>query len=412
MLSHVVVLPGAHHHAASKDRSACIRQGCHGGNILPCHPIAPTSAFRPQPNQLAVSEPPLKNDQNTSTEDVRIPSDVTFQECTAAAELASPFKHYSVDRSPADRKLAIINLFAVLIPPIGLCAAILLLWGVAFNGWYLLLMGGMALVSATGVTVGFHRLFTHRSFVAPAPLRYLLAAAGSMAVQGPVIRWCAEHRKHHQHSDTEEDPHSPHMSNAGSWGEGVWSTCRGAWHAHVGWLFTGHGKGLGKYATDLKADPVLVLADRQFIFWVVTGIVLPAVIAGIVSLSWWGLLLGFLWGGLVRIMLVHHITWSVNSVCHLWGTRPFDSHDESRNNAVVALLSMGEGWHNNHHAFPASARHGLRWWEFDFSYVIIRCLAAVGLASHVRVPDQERINSRRSGVHGHSASTDDEIDKT
>ncbi|MEM0914911.1 MAG: fatty acid desaturase, partial [Planctomycetota bacterium] len=223
----------------------------------------------------------------------------------------------------------------------------------------------MSTLTSFGIAVGFHRLCTHRSFATPAWLRYAFAAAGSMAVQGPVIHWCAEHRKHHQHSDTEHDPHSPHMSRDGSWGEGTWATLRGAYHAHIGWLFAGHSKGLGKYAADLRADRALVLADKHFVMWVLIGLFLPGVLAGLITMSWWGVLLGFLWGGLVRVLLVHHVTWSVNSVCHLWGTKPFDSHDESRNNALVAFLSFGDGWHNNHHAFPASARHGLRWWEVD-----------------------------------------------
>jgi len=138
-----------------------------------------------------------------------------------------------------------------------------------------------------------------------------------------------------------------------------------------------------------------VLADRQFAFWVIFGLVFPALLAGLVSMSWWGALLGFLWGGLVRVLMVHHITWSVNSVCHLWGTQPFKSHDESRNNPVVALLAMGEGWHNDHHAFPTSARHGLRWWEVDLSYGLIRALAMVGLARNIRIPSRERVQRRQ-----------------
>ncbi len=311
----------------------------------------------------------------------------------------------SCDRSPADRKLAIINLFAVLVPPLGLVSAIVLLWGVAFNGWYLLLLGAMTLITGAGITVGYHRLCTHKSFSTSGVLRYLFAAAGSMAAQGPVIRWCAEHRRHHQCSDTQDDPHSPHMSRDGSWGEGLWATLRGAFHAHVGWLFAGHGKGLGKYANDLKADRALVLADRQFVPWVIAGLVFPAALAGLISASWWGALLGFLWGGLVRVFVVHHITWSVNSVCHLWGSQPYDSSDESRNNVVVAFLAMGEGWHNNHHAFPASARHGLRWWEFDLSYLFIRTLALVGLVRNVRVPSPDRVRGLRKGAGKGSAPT-------
>ena len=281
-----------------------------------------------------------------------LPSQADFSDvATASVPGHLPWKM----RSPGDRKLALINLFAVVVPPLGLALAIFLLWGTAFNLWYLLLLAGMVMFSAPGVTVGYHRLCTHRSFTTSAKLRYLFAVAGSMAVQGPVIRWCAEHRKHHQHSDTEQDPHSPHMSRNGSWGQGLRATMRGAYHAHMGWLFTGYTKVLGKYSADLWADPAIVRADQQFIFWVLVGLIFPAIVAGLISRSLSGVLLGFLWGGLVRVLLVHHITWSVNSVCHLWGSQPFGSQDQSRNNFVVALLAMGEGWHNNHHAFPASA---------------------------------------------------------
>jgi len=301
----------------------------------------------------------------------------------------------SARRSPADRKLAIINLGAVILPFIGLGAAVWLAWGGWFDWTYLAISTGMGVITAMGITVGFHRLCTHASFKTPAPIRYLFAAAGSMAVQGPVIGWCAEHRKHHQHSDSEGDPHSPHMGPNGSWGEGLWATLRGAFHSHVGWLFSGRTRGLGKYTRDLRRDRALVLADRQFHLWVLAGLVIPAVLGGLITMSWMGVLLGFLWGGLVRILVVHHITWSVNSICHIWGSRPFESHDESRNNPIVGLLAMGEGWHNNHHAFPASARHGLRWWEFDASYLLIRAMALIGLAKDVRVPDRSRIESKR-----------------
>jgi len=164
----------------------------------------------------------------------------------AAEESSAGPRCSSVARSPGDRKLAIINLLAVLLPVLGLAGAIVLLWGVAFNGWYLLLFGGMSIISAAGITVGYHRLCTHKSFTTPAVLRYLFAAAGSMAVQGPVIRWCAEHRNHHQHSDSEHDPHSPHMSRHGSWGEGFVATLRGAFHAHMGWLLAGRSRGLAR----------------------------------------------------------------------------------------------------------------------------------------------------------------------
>lgn len=297
--------------------------------------------------------------------------------------------------TPADTKRRLINLFAVLLPPGGLLIAILLLWGTAMDVTSLALLLGMSAFTALGVTVGFHRLCTHRAFRAPAPVRFIFAAAGSMAVQGPVITWCAEHRRHHLHSDSEGDPHSPHMSEHGSWGDGFWAMMRGAYHAHIGWLLGPRSRGLGRYSKDLQRDPVLVAVDRQFPIWVLIGLFIPTVIGGLVSMSLYGALLGFLWGGLVRVLVVHHVTWSVNSICHLWGTRPFDSGDESRNNAIVGILALGEGWHNNHHAFPASARHGLRWWELDASWWVIKALAAVGLAKDIRLPAQGRIRQRR-----------------
>ncbi len=298
--------------------------------------------------------------------------------------------------SRADRRLRIINLGAVLIPLAGLTIAMVLLWGVAFSWVYLMLMGAFSLISGFGITVGYHRLCTHKSFSTPAWLRYAFAAAGSMAVQGPVIEWCGAHRRHHQHSDTEGDPHSPHMGPDGSWGEGFFATLRGAYHAHVGWLFAGHQRGLGRYTKDLREDRAIVAANRQFLAWVLAGLVLPAVLGGVLTLSWTGVLLGFIWGGLVRVLVIHHITWSVNSICHLWGMRPFRSSDESRNNPIVGILALGEGWHNNHHAFPTSARHGLRWWELDLSYLLIRVLALFRLATNIRRPDAERMRAKRA----------------
>jgi len=326
-----------------------------------------------------------------------------MQDTLAAASpsnsAVSDVENHSPERTPGDRRLALINLGAVVIPFLGLIAAIVLLWGVAFDWVQLVILWIMSTITAFGVTVGYHRLCTHKSFTTPPLVRYLFAAAGSMAVQGPVIKWCAEHRRHHQHSDTERDPHSPHMSPDGSWGEGFLALLRGAYHAHVGWLFTGRCKGLGKYSVDLRNDPILVRADREFPLWVIAGLVIPSVLGGIFTLTWTGALLGFLWGGLVRILLVHHITWSVNSVCHLWGTQPFKCRDHSRNNLLVGILAMGEGWHNNHHAFPTSARHGLYWWELDLSYLLIRAMQFVGLARDVRCPDPQRIEQRRRATN-------------
>lgn len=313
------------------------------------------------------------------------------------AELRAP-KLDAATPVPLQTRLA--NLAAVLIPFAGVLLAIWLLWGTAFNATHLAILIGMFLITALGITVGFHRLCTHKAFHAPGWVRYLLAAAGSMAAQGPVIEWCAEHRRHHQMSDTPGDPHSPHASKDGGWGEGIMATLRGAAHAHLGWLFARSRADLSRFSKDLEQDRALVLANNHFLWLVLAGLVLPAAVAGLITLSWSGVLLGLLWGGLVRMFLVHHVTWSVNSVCHLWGSRPFSTGDQSRNNAIVGFLALGEGWHNNHHAFPTSARHGLRWWEIDVSYGCIRLLELVGLARQVRVPAPERVAEKRRKPRG------------
>ncbi len=274
-----------------------------------------------------------------------------------------------------------ITLLGVLIPFLGLVAAIGSLWGRGIQWTELSLLIGMYVATGLGITVGFHRLFVHRSFETVRPVKFALAVLGSMSVQGPLLRWAAYHRRHHKHSDEPEDPHSPHR-----FGEGLWGVIAGAWHAHLGWMFAAAPPNLGRYVRDLYADKLLRLVSRLFGLWVILGLLIPTAIGGLLSGTWTGALLGFLWGGLARIFLVHHVTWSINSVCHIWGRRPFKVRDESRNNFLCGFLAMGEGWHNNHHAFPTSARHGLRWWEFDFSFLVIRLLELLGLAWRVRVP--------------------------
>jgi len=283
-------------------------------------------------------------------------------------------------------KLKAVNLTAVLVPFIGVLVAIVLLWGTAFNWIYLAIFGFMYLSTSIGITVGYHRLFTHRSFKTPKPVVAILAALGSMAVEGPVLQWVADHRRHHQHSDEDGDPHSPHLHDGG-----IWEATRGMWHSHVGWMLRPNVRGSMRYIGDLRKDKLVRSMSKQFPMWVLIGLLIPAVLGGVLTLSWMGVLLGFIWGGLVRIFLVHHMTWSINSVCHIWGTQPFDTHDHSKNNAIMGVVALGEGWHNNHHAFQSSARHGLRWWEFDLSYMVIWCMSKVGLAYDVRVPSKERI---------------------
>ena len=287
----------------------------------------------------------------------------------------------------ADR---VTNLIVILVPFAALIGAVVYAWGWGIGWLELALFFGMYLVTGLGVTVGYHRYFTHKSFECGPITKTVLGIAGSMSVEGSIFRWVAFHRAHHQHSDHEQDPHSPHGH-----GSGVWGVIKGAYNAHVGWMLKTSDKGLERYVTDLKQDRLTRTISDLFPLWMVLSLIIPAVIGGLVSMSWGGALLGFVWGGLIRVLFVHHATWSVNSVCHLWGTRAFKSHDESRNNAIVGVLALGEGWHNNHHAFPTSARHGLKWWQFDASWIVIQAMHKLGLAWKIRVPPAERLESKR-----------------
>jgi stearoyl-CoA desaturase (delta-9 desaturase) len=294
---------------------------------------------------------------------------------------------------PPSSGARVVTLVGVILPPLGLFAAAWLLWGGGFNLSMLLLFVGMYALSAVGVTVGFHRLFAHRSFEACRAVQLLLGVLGSLAMQGPLFRWVALHRRHHQHSDRQEDPHSPHRHGGGAAG-----ALRGLWHAHVGWLFAPDPPGLSRYVADLRRSVLLRAVNALFPVWALAGLLAPALAAGLLLRRWEGVLLGFLWGGLVRVFFVHHVTWSVNSVCHLWGSRPYRSGDQSRDNALLGVLALGEGWHNTHHAFPTSARHGLRWWQPDASYGVIRGLALLGLAWDVKLPTrQAQLRGRRGG---------------
>jgi stearoyl-CoA desaturase (delta-9 desaturase) len=274
----------------------------------------------------------------------------------------------------------VANLGAVVVPFLAVLAAIALLWNDVVGTADLAIAAVMYLLTAVGITVGFHRLLTHRSFQTSKRLEYAFAVLGSMAVQGPVISWVADHRKHHAHTDEEGDPHSPHVGHAG----GVRGVLSGLWHAHSGWLMSTQGRADWKrYAPDLYEDPGMRIIGRQFVPLVIASLALPALAGYLVSGTIAGAATGLLWGGLVRIFFVHHITWSVNSVCHYFGTRRFNTEDRSTNVFWLALPSLGESWHHNHHAFPRSAVHGLRSWEIDPSAVIIGTMEKLGLAWNV-----------------------------
>ena len=283
--------------------------------------------------------------------------------------------------STVERRATVV---VVVLPFLAFLAAIGLTWGGLVTGRDLAIFAVMYALAGLGVTVGYHRLLTHRAFEASPAVRGVLAALGSMGVQGAVIRWVADHRKHHTFTDEEGDPHSPHTHG----GEGLRDALRGMWHAHTGWLFAdGDRASARRYARDLLDDPVIRFVDRWFLGWVVLGFALP--FAAGLALSGGDPVAGLtalLWGGLVRVFLLHHATWSVNSICHMYGARPFAIRDESRNNWAVALITFGEGWHHNHHAFPTSARHGLCARQFDPTYLVIRAMEALGLARNVRRP--------------------------
>jgi stearoyl-CoA desaturase (delta-9 desaturase) len=279
------------------------------------------------------------------------------------------------------------NLAAVVLPFVAVLAALVLLWNRAVGWTDLAILAAMWLVTGFGVTVGYHRLLTHRAFLTYKPIEYAFAAAGTMSVQGPVIDWVADHRKHHAHSDSEGDPHSPHVGH----GSGL----AGLWHAHVGWLFETNGMASRrKYAADLVADPGMRFLSRRFHWLVGLSLLIPFALGLLLTGTLVGGLTGLLWGGLVRIFLVHHVTWSINSVCHFHGARRFATEDHSTNVWWLSLASLGESWHHNHHAFPRSAFHGLRGWELDPSGLLIRAMRKVGLAWNVVAIAPERQDQR------------------
>jgi stearoyl-CoA desaturase (delta-9 desaturase) len=277
----------------------------------------------------------------------------------------------------------------VIVPAVVVGFAIASLWGVGVGWGHLLLLVGMTYFSMMGVVVGYHRLFAHRAFKTTGPVRVGLAIMGAMAAEGTVRRFVANHRRHHSHSDREGDPHSPHTHEAG----GFRGAVAGFWHAHIGWFTDKHRQHPAeeKYAPEFCVPSGVRAIDKTNWVWVVVGLLIPTAIAGLWYQTWLAALMGLVWGGIVRIFVVHHITWSVNSVCHLWGSRPYQSGDHARNNVIMGFIGLGEGWHNNHHAFPNSSRCGLRWWQFDGGWLLIRTLERLGLAWDVRTPHPRRL---------------------
>jgi stearoyl-CoA desaturase (delta-9 desaturase) len=290
-------------------------------------------------------------------------------------------KHATVDR--------IANLVVTIVPLGLLGVAMWQLWGGALRWPDLVVLAITYLLTGVGVTVGFHRMLTHRSFKTSAPMKALFAALGSAAIEGPVIEWVSNHRKHHQFSDQPGDPHSPHVDHGSGWSGAL----RGLYHAHVGWIYKGHALADEQhYAKDLLADPVVRFVDRTFVLWVVGGLAFPFALGYALTGSIVGGLTGLLWGGAVRIVVLHHATFSINSLCHFFGHQGYETGDQSRNLLWLALPTLGEAWHNNHHAFPTSARHGLRWWQLDPSGWLICAMERVGLVwDVVRIAPERRL---------------------
>ncbi|MBC6450284.1 acyl-CoA desaturase [Actinokineospora xionganensis] len=274
----------------------------------------------------------------------------------------------------------------ILVPFAALIAAVPLAWGWGLGWVDLILAVFFFYLSGLGVTVGYHRLFTHGSFKANRPLKITLAVMGSMAVQSPPITWVADHRRHHAFSDREGDPHSPWL-----FGTSPMALARGFWHAHMGWIFDHDVTNKERFAPDLMADKDIVAVNRLFVLFTGLTLVMPAVLGGLITWSWSGALTAFFWAGLVRIAILHHVTWSTNSICHMIGDRPFTSRDKASNFWPLAILSFGESWHNLHHADPTCARHGVQRGQIDTSARLIWIFEKLGWATDVRWPTEARL---------------------
>jgi len=305
---------------------------------------------------------------------------------TPSHDDVEPVAHESLNR--------FVTGLVTVVPVLALGLVAWQLWDVALGWNDIFVFLAMYIATGLGITVGFHRLFTHRSFKTKRPIRIALAALGSMAIEGPIIAWVADHRKHHAFSDQLGDPHSPHVEH----GHGLKGALKGLAHAHVGWLFIHTQRGRKtRYAPDLMRDPDLVWIDQSFLWWALGGVLVSFGLGFLFGgFNWKAGLTGMLWGGLVRVLVLHHVTYSINSLCHYFGRAPYQTGDESRNLAWLAPFSLGEAWHNGHHAFPTSARHGLERGQLDISAAVIGTLQRFGLAWDVIRIDPARLAAKRN----------------
>ena len=295
---------------------------------------------------------------------------------------------------PLSRGRKISMLVLTILPFVGLIAAVTLLWNEAVGWTDLVLFIGLYVICGFGITIGYHRMLTHHAFEAVAPLKAALLVAGSFALQGSALDWAIDHRTHHAYSDKEGDPHSPHHGFA----RGPLGAIKGLLHAHMGWMFRHNRTDQERYGKDILQDRLTMTVSRLFPLWAVLTFVVPFVLGGLLTLSWKGAVTGLVWGGLVRLFFTHHVTWSVNSICHFFGKRPFTTSDQSTNNWVLALPSLGESWHHNHHVFPTSAFHGLSWRQVDLSGWMIAVWEKIGLVRNVRKPTTEQIGRKLSAA--------------
>ncbi|MGK3965540.1 acyl-CoA desaturase [Sorangium sp. So ce118] len=329
-------------------------------------------------------------------------SSATVESPVASEAHAAPAKWQRVTlRSKHLRTIQRIHAAATTLVP--LAGTLLAAFVAARQGVRLLdvvLLSGMYSLTIVGITVGFHRHLSHLAFRAHPWVRALLMVAGSMAAQGPVIYWVANHRRHHQFSDQPGDPHSPFFD-----GDRQLGGLRGLWHAHTGWNFDHEMTNTAVYCKDLLRDPLVASINRRYYWWVALGLLAPALIGGAVTASWDGALSGFLWGGMVRLFLSYHATSGINSLTHYFGSRPFETREESRNNLLLVLPTFGEGWHNNHHAFPTSAFFGLKASQIDLGAWIVWTLERLSLAWDVRRPTSQQIEARLAASHSKHSTT-------
>src|SRR5580658_4647939 len=317
-------------------------------------------------------------------------TDTTDPTTSAAATTARrPLSDFEEEPKGTGEKV-LVALF-VAIPFLALLAAIPLAWGWGL-GWHDVIIAVVFyFFTGLGISIGFHRYFTHGSFKAMQGLRVLLAIAGSMAIEGPVLTWVADHRRHHKYSDKEGDPHSPWR-----FGDDTKALAKGLAWAHIGWMFDGNHTSQPKFCPDLLADKKIARVSKSFPTLVVISLLAPALIGGLWSMSWQGALTAFFWGSLVRVAFLHHVTWSINSICHTFGKEEFEVRDKSRNVNWLAILSFGESWHNLHHADPTCARHGVLKGQIDIAARLIWYAEKLGWVSDVRWPDETRLSGKRT----------------